>query len=58
MIVCAICGGDGVLFTSGAWYCVNHVDDGFIATAAMVATLLGSDVEEAKQKARDWVREL
>jgi len=56
--VCQVCGGDGVLLTAGHWYCVEHVDDGFIATAMLVARIQGRDEQEAKMKAQDWVREL
>lgn len=58
MNVCVICGGDGVLYTTGAWYCLNHIDDGFIATAKFVARILGHDEQEADAKAKDWLREL
>lgn len=58
MNVCCVCGGDGILYTTGVWYCVNHVDDGFIATAAFVARIMGHDEEEAKAKATDWIQEL
>jgi hypothetical protein len=58
MNVCILCGGDGVLLTSNHWYCINHVDDGFIATAVMVARLKGGDETEAEAKAIDWIQEL
>ena len=58
MNVCVICQGDGVLLTAGNWYCVNHVGDAFIATAAIIARIQGSDEEEAKAKAEEWLDEL
>jgi hypothetical protein len=58
MNVCTICGADGVLLTTGHWYCVNHIDQAFIATAMFVAQTLGKDDQEAKAKAEDWLREL
>jgi len=56
--VCVICQGDGVLLTAGQWYCVDHVHEGFIATARMVARILGTDESEAEDKAWRWAEEL
>ena len=58
MPICIICQGDGVLRVGTSWYCVDHVDWGFLATARMVARVLGHDEEEAQAKAMEWVREL
>lgn len=58
MNVCVRCGGDGVLLTSGHWYCVNHVEDAFIATAVMIARIKGTDEVAAESMAADWVRDL
>jgi hypothetical protein len=55
--VCVLCQGDGVLLTVGQWYCLNHVDDGFKATARFVARLSGRDEDEAEDAVEAWVRD-
>lgn len=58
MPICIVCEADGVLIAAGQWYCINHIQDGFIATARVVSRMLGHDEEEAAMKAADWVQEL
>jgi hypothetical protein len=56
--VCVVCQADGVLIAAGHWYCVNHVEDGFIATAETVARILGHDEYDANLKAQEFFKEL
>lgn len=58
MNVCVLCGGDGVLLSAGHWYCVDHIDDGFIDTAMLIARLHGHGDQEVRAKAEGWLKEL
>jgi len=51
MNVCYLCGGDGVMQSCGHWYCMDHVTDGFIATAAYIARLRGHPEQPAEDLA-------
>ena len=51
MNTCHICQGDGVLLIGNRWYCVEHVDDGFIQAARLVARASGDDEEKAATQA-------
>jgi hypothetical protein len=56
--ICCICQADGVLIANNAWYCINHVDDAFVATAVAVTRILGHNEDKALTNARKWVKKL
>ena len=37
MPVCLVCQGDGVLQVTGNWYCVDHLEEAFLAVADSLA---------------------
>ena len=39
MNICMICQGDGVLQMAGHWYCMNHLDEGFLTAAGIVYSM-------------------
>lgn len=58
VLICCVCQGDGVLQIGGNWYCLNHLDDGFIATARVIARMRGHDEADAAARAADMAPEL
>ena len=55
MPICIICEADGVLEAAGNWYCKDHLDDGFIATAVMIARIKGLDEDRGCRSGSDLV---
>jgi hypothetical protein len=52
--VCTICQADGVIICAGRWYCKDHLNDGFIATAVMIARIRQHDEATAAERAAGW----
>lgn len=57
MNVCVICQADGVAEVLGAWYCVDHVEDGFLELALFLARLRGWDEGEVSDAIGTWLDE-
>jgi hypothetical protein len=55
MNVCCICGADGVAEVLGSWYCVDHVEDGFMDLALFLARLRGWDEGEVSDAIGAWL---
>lgn len=54
MNVCVICQADGVLEAAGAWYCMDHLNDGFIEVAMLIARLRRLDEWEVESMTRGF----
>lgn len=54
MNVCCICQADGVAEVLGYWYCVDHVEDGFIELGAFLARARGWDEEQVRMGLLEW----
>ena len=57
MNVCVICNADGVLEALGAWYCMEHLEDGFIEIAMFIARLRGVNEWDIEALAQGWIEE-
>jgi 2-methylcitrate dehydratase PrpD len=55
MPVCCICEADGVAEILGGWYCIDHVEEGFIAVALYLAHLRGWDVDDTQHAIVEWL---
>jgi hypothetical protein len=55
MPVCIICQGDGIALILNHWYCVHHVDAGFIAVGLFLAHLRGWDHEDTERSLVEWL---
>jgi hypothetical protein len=53
--VCVICEADGVMEAAGNWYCINHLEDGFLDVADYLARVRGWDREETADHLRSWL---
>lgn len=57
MPTCIICEADGVLEALGHWYCVDHIEDGFLDVADFVAQVRGWDRNEVGEQLGTWLDE-
>jgi hypothetical protein len=55
MPVCTICQGDGVAEVLGRWYCVEHIEHGFIDLGRFLAEARGWDVDETEDALLGWL---
>lgn len=55
MNVCCVCQADGVLEALGHWYCIDHVEDGFMDVADFLAQTRGWDREVVSEQLGEWL---
>jgi hypothetical protein len=55
--VCVICEADGVLEALGHWYCVDHLEDGFLDVARFLAQVRGWDSIEVTEHLEAWLEQ-
>lgn len=55
MPVCTICQGDGVAHVLGHWYCVEHIDDGFLEVGKFLARARGWPEDEVEEELIGWL---
>lgn len=57
MPICEICQGDGVLMINNSWFCLNHINEGFIFAVRMVADLSGWDADSTEADMREYLEQ-
>lgn len=55
MNICCVCQADGVLEAAGGWYCIDHLDDGFLAVADYLAVMRGWNRVETQDQLQQWL---
>jgi hypothetical protein len=55
MNVCCVCEADGVAEVLGGWYCIDHLEDGFLTLAQYLARARGWDPDETEAALIDWI---
>ena len=55
MNVCIICQADGVAEVLSNWYCVDHIEQGFVDLGMFLARARGWDDGETADALWDWL---
>ena len=58
MPICCVCQADGVLEACGAWYCMDHLEDGFIEVAMLIARVRMLDEMDVEVMARGFTHDV
>jgi hypothetical protein len=57
MPTCIVCEGDGVLEALGHWYCVEHLEEGFIDVANYIAQIRSWNATEVTEQLWAWLEQ-
>ena len=55
MPTCVVCEGDGMLQIGSSWYCVEHLNEGFLAVADFLAVVNGWHREQTQAALTAWL---
>ena len=55
MNICCVCEADGVMEAMGNWYCIQHLESGFLAVANYLARMRGWDESETEDQLVLWL---
>ena len=55
MNVCCVCEADGVMEACGQWYCIDHLESGFLTVARFLAAARGWSESDTEEVLTDWL---
>jgi hypothetical protein len=55
MPVCCVCEADGTAEVLGSWYCIEHIEDGFIELGRFLSRARGWDPDETEGALLEWL---